>query len=531
MRATIVDNQSILIDNVTIAEDDILDKAFSVEINDRYIDSSQMQHWDGVYRKYSKSRHKLARPFLAMLKKVCDDNDLPLVIQDDRDEWEYDVIDPENINADFLPGITLEDYQVDCLRKIAKSECMIVNVPTGGGKGELIAGACKAISCPTVILADQTIVIDQLKSRLELRDVSDDVGLFYAGKKPNGQTIVVGTIQSLTVGKKPDIPDKRDQDYDKKIKTFEKRLSTYKTRKKNVAALLQYIKDAEMIIVDEADKCVSGPWINLFRHHFKGRRRFGFSGTPFDESKPLEALILQEHLGSIGFRVSREHLTNLGRIIPCEYYMLAYGMDGTISESSAYDIAYNEHMTYSPKFHKLIGSLCKSLSGDKIGTLILVDRADLGNNLKEYILDCGLRVDFIHGLTPKKQRKEALTRFERRELDVLIGGKIINRGLDLKGGCENLIIATGGKLKSDFIQKIGRALRVNALGKSKIFDILFRCNKYLYSHSKERLKFIISLGYKTTLIFPGGKISGEEFVKGNFRIKKELYNKPEQKVV
>lgn len=535
MLAVISDNKFINLQNITQVENDTLWTEFSVAKPGTYIDPSQLSHWDGVYRKYSRSQHRLARPLLSMLKQVCDKHGFPLVVKDERENWPYGVLSKDEIGPDFLPGITLEDYQIKCIHAGVDKECMIVDVPTGGGKGELIAGLCKAITCPTVILADQTIVIDQLKVRLELRDITDDVGLFYAGKRPNGQTIVVGTIQSLMPAKKPIMPavDQNNLSPDdvKKLKLWDKKYKAYKTRKANVSELIQYIKNAEMIIVDECDKCVSDPWKNIFRHHFNGRRRYGFSGTPIDPSKPVEALVMQEHLGSIGFKETRTHLESLGRIIPCEYIMLAYGLDGSISEASTYDIAYDEHMTYSAKFHKLVSNTCKLINGDNIGTLVLVDRTVLGDNLLGSILNAGLKCDFIQGPTSKKHRKEALLAFEARELDVLIGSKIINRGLDLKGGCENLILATGGKLQSDFIQKVGRALRVNNIGKSKIYDFLFRCNRYLYDHSKERLKTMISLGYKTTIIFPGGKVDGAEFVKNKFRVKKEWLNKPSPKLI
>jgi superfamily II DNA or RNA helicase len=141
----------------------------------------------------------------------------------------------------------------------------------------------------------------------------------------------------------------------------------------------------------------------------------------------------------------------------------------------------------------------------------------------EAISAVGLTAHFIYGKTPKRRRDELLRSFERREFDVLVGGKIINRGLDLSGGCENLIIATGGKLQSEFEQKIGRALRLNRRGKSRVFDFFFRCNKYLYNHSKARLKVMVSLEYDSKVIFPGGVIDGTDLIKKKFRVQKNMF--------
>jgi superfamily II DNA or RNA helicase len=180
-------------------------------------------------------------------------------------------------------------------------------------------------------------------------------------------------------------------------------------------------------------------------------------------------------------------------------------------------------MTENVRFHRLVSGLClKSKKEEGDGTLILVDRQELGHNLKKAIEQTGLRVEFIMGKTPQKKRKEVIAAFEKRELDVLIGGKIINRGLDLKGGCETLIVACGGKLQSDFRQKLGRAVRINKQGRSKVYDFFFRCNKYLYDHSKHRLKSVLAEGYNTRIVFPGGIIDGAELVKSRFQIKKKL---------
>lgn len=395
---------------------------------------------------------------------------------------------------------------------------------------EVISGICKAIKCPTVILADQTVIIDQIKQRLELRDVTEEVGLFYAGKKPDGQLIVVGSIQSISPPTKyPEMPiqkhNESDKAYSKRYDTWDKRVQAFKTRKKNAKVLQKYVHDAEMLIVDEADKAVSEQWKALFRYHFKGRRRYGVTGTPFDKSKPVEAVVLQEHLGSVIAKETRARLTELGRIIPCEYFMLAYGLDGSIHEATAYDEAYDEHITNSVKYSNIIKNICKKYCVNDDGTLIIVDREALGLRLKDDLLSVGIKAEFIYGKTPKKQRDEALRSFERRELQVLIGGKIINRGLDLAGGCETLIIASGGKLQSEFLQKIGRALRRNKYGKSRIFDFYFRCNKYLYQHSKARMQTIIEAGYPVKIVLPGGLMDGTELVRNRWKIANRYLNK------
>jgi late competence protein required for DNA uptake (superfamily II DNA/RNA helicase) len=200
--------------------------------------------------------------------------------------------------------------------------------------------------------------------------------------------------------------------------------------------------------------------------------------------------------------------------------MIGVGPFDGIKESSAYDLAKNDFMVESPYFHRLVAGLCKKYKGD--GTLVLVDREPLGFSLIEALQNLGMTANFIYGKTPKRRRDELIRQFEDRKFDVLIGGKIVNRGLDLKGGCENLIIATGGKLQSEFEQKIGRAVRHNKRGHSRVFDFFFRCNKYLYAHSKARLNIMVNLQYNTSIVFPNGSICGQQFIQSRYRIPKGI---------
>lgn len=529
MKAIIADNQYIYFDNITQHEDNVLWEEFSVARPGTYIDPNQRVQWDGVFRKYNRKKKRMARPLLALVIEVCKRHKLPLSIEDKRPIWDHKVNECD-LKADLLPGITLEQYQIDSIRKALENDCGIIALPTGAGKTEVACGICKLIDCPTVILADQTIVVEQMRSRLLLRDIKEEIGMFYAGHRPNGQTIVVGSIQSLAPPKKAPVPPKftkgeDEREYSKKYIKYEAQLKAYETRKANAAELLQYIHNAEMLLVDECDKATSESYKTLFRYHFKGRKRYGFSGTPMDPAKPVEALVVQEHLGSIIHTVDRATLMALGRIIPCEYIMFNVGGYGDIKESSAYDIAINDFMVENTEFHELVYRISTNKLPDNDGVLILVDREALGNNLLEKFRSNGYRAEFIFGKTDKNARREAISDFEARKYQILIGGKIINRGLDLKGGCERLVIATGGKLQSDFEQKIGRALRLNKKGKSVIYDFYFRNNKYLYSHSKARLKIIDMIGYPSRVVFPNGVIDGSDLIRARFKVPSSSFSK------
>jgi superfamily II DNA or RNA helicase len=498
MLIRIVDNHKIFLEQVDTSIDNMLFDHFSARHpRIRFIDMDQ-QGWDGYYRKYNSKEQSLALPFLSELIELCNAKDIPYQVVDDRLAPPI-IPNPDNVDPSMLSGIQLESHQIEAIKAACRQEIGIISAPTGAGKTEIMAGIAQMCRCPTVIIADQRIIIEQIKARLELRDVIDEVGMFYGGSTPDGQSIVVGSIQSLST---PPISLDRVNP------------TIYDKRKKRSKQFQELVKQADLLMVDECDKAVSKQYSNLFRFFFNGRRKYGFSGTPFDKAKPVQSLMLRENLGSIICQTDRRSLEKIGRIIPVKFYMFAYGEDGDAQDKTIFDVAEREIVIDNPDFHKKVLRIVQSFGDD--GTLILLDTSnieDLGTRLEATIPGSV----FIYGKTPKTARKQAIKAFEKRQLKCLIGGKIIKRGLDLAGGVENLIIIGGGKLWSEFDQKLGRAVRNNKRGWARVFSFLFLNNYYLYKHGREQLKALDSLGYQSRVIFKNATIDGSKYIQSRFR--------------
>ncbi len=500
MKAVIADNEWVYLDGGVPShlEAALLKRLSAKSKHAQYIDVYQ-QTWDGVYRKYYKDSQKFARTLLADVVEVCKEEGVPLQIDDRRPP--VIPLDASLISKDMLPGITLEDYQVRTLEAVCKSEVGIIKSPTGSGKTELMAAIAKIYGKTTVIIADIRVVIEQIRERLNLRQIAGDggVGLFYGGATPTGQKVIVGSIQSLVT---PPVSLKRRQP------------KMYAARLKRAKMFQEIVKRAGLLMVDECDKAVSKPYRQMFKFYFRGRFKFGFSATPFDPDKPVENLILKEHMGPLLAEIGRSEVQETGRIIPIKFYMIAFGEDGNREDARTYDIAEREIVIDNSKFHDRVAQIVSAFPKD--GTLILIDTSnieDLGYKLQEKIP--GSR--FIYGETSKTQRNEAIEAFERRELKCLIGGRILKRGLDLQGGAENLIIIGGGKLYSNFDQKIGRAVRRNARGWARVFSFYFLNNKYLYLHSRKQLKALVGMGYYSEVVFKDVRTTGEALVRSRFR--------------
>jgi len=560
MLARIVDSHNMLLEQIVGAED-ILVREFSARTpRARYLSGP----WDGWYRRFNVRTQRLSVGFLDDLQECCRRNHIPLEVVDDRPAPEYPAPKPEHITKTFLNGIILEKYQVECLRRCCDKDIGLVSATTGAGKTEIICGLVKMYRCPTVIVTEQLVVLDQIVERLQLRGVvRGGVGMFCQGHLPEGELVIVGNIQSMTTPSRPtqsswrvnteeavktfrrwatageecldrifpgeadrfavcpDLVDELEPGRLERIRLYcslvkEKRIkAAYATRLENARKIQEMVGRCDLLLVDEADLATSKQYQEMFVKHFHGRRKYGFSGTPFDRKKPVQNLFLREQLGNIIYEVSRREVQAAGRIVPVKCVMIGFGDPEGRKDSRAFDIAVSEEIIENEAFHRLVATIPAAFPGE--GTLILVDTAPiapLGLALEQMIP--GSR--FVYGKTSRRARRSIVEKFEKREMTCLIGSKILRRGLDLSGGTENLVLIGGGGLWSEFEQKVGRALRRNTRGWARIFSFFMLGNKYLYKHSRENLKAIVSMGYDTRVVIGGAEIGGKEFIKSRFRI-------------
>lgn len=494
MQAYITDNKTIELRQVTPEFDKILYDYFAVRHPQyEFINMGGAgMDWDGYYRKYRK--HKLSKTFLNELKSFCKSQKVPLSIIDKRKQ----VIKPKcEITDDMIYGIKLEDYQVSAIKSAIDNETGLIVMPTGSGKTEVMIGITELFKTNTIIFADMQVTIDAIAERYKLRKIGD-VGAFYSGTYDKDKQITVCSIHSL-------IPPK-------------KHLKSYKTRAKHVDDLKEVCKQAEVILVDEADKATNTQWNNLFRYYFKGSRRYGFTATPWEQTKPVENLQLKENIGTEIYKFTDiKKLEELRRVIPIRSFVITIGEDNLngIKDKMRLNEAEKDFIINNKELHNIIKGLVNNVSGRFLIIVDTIEIKTIGHKLSDL-----LNAPFLYGQTSRKKRNEVKEKFENGEIKTLIGSKIFKRSLDLKGGTENLIIIGGGKQISNYEQILGRAMRVNERGYAAVFSFFHYTNYYLYKHSRIQLKSIVDRGYKVTVKSKIQSTSGEQFIKSRYRFRK-----------
>ncbi|MBD3407223.1 MAG: hypothetical protein GF411_13975 [Candidatus Lokiarchaeota archaeon] len=502
MQIIMWDNRWLYLNNLTADVENLIDDHFSAkDPSSVYIDDSMSQHWDGVYHRYNSNKQRLSKGYLNDLLKLCDDKHIPVEIDDRRPPSKYPMFSKSDIKSNIMSGIVLEKHQLEALEACTTNEIGLFHHITGAGKTEVICAIAKLLQCPTLIIAEETIVVKQIRDRLKLRDVVDDVGMFYAGVTPEDQLVCVGSLQSIMSP-----PGKITS------KTSEKRKKAIKTRANNAKKYKELVKRCELLMVDEADKCCNKVYRKLIMQYCNARYIYGFTGTvPDPKDEPIEYLNMRELVGNVISSANRRYLESIGRIIPVKCIMMTFGPNQK-NNKAAFDIAVSRWIKNNKKFHDQVKFITDSFPKDNF--LILVEDVALGLSL-EKLIDGS---KFIYGKTSKKQRDNAIKSFENGEMRILIGSKILKRGLDIDGGVDNVILCASSKNSRDLEQKIGRAVRVNERKWARIFDFMFICSHYLYQHSRKRLRMMVSLGYPTTVVTPNADFDGKDVLKRGFNI-------------
>lgn len=125
----------------------------------------------------------------------------------------------------------------------------------------------------------------------------------------------------------------------------------------------------------------------------------------------------------------------------------------------------------------------------KVPTLVLVEHVAHGRLLADSLPG----FVFLNGQDESAEYNMAMIKkFNAGEIEGLVGTSVIGEGVDTKA-CGAIINCSGGKARSELLQKVGRAIR-KFPGKvvGYYFDFYDNRQKHLVSHSKQRIEIIES---------------------------------------
>lgn len=247
---------------------------------------------------------------------------------------------------------------------------------------------------------------------------------------------------------------------------------------------LSKLIDFDGLIIDEGhhvaaktyQKLNKTVWSNIYH-------RFFLTATPFRNDEE-ETLLFEAIAGRVIYKLSYKDAVKNKYIVPVEAYYLEVAKQSTNAHS--WSEVYSQLVVNNEARNDQITLLLLKLQASQSPTLCLVKEVRHGQILSDMT---GL--PFVSGADDAS--RDYIRQFNTGEIKGLIGTDgILSEGVDTKP-CEFVVIAGLGKAKSQFMQKVGRAVRTYP-GKESAKIILFRdvSHKFTLRHYKEQAKILIS---------------------------------------
>lgn len=371
-------------------------------------------------------------------------------------------------DIESIEGFTYYGYQEDAIINMIKFGRGIINLPTGAGKGLVMAGFSKTMlenipDYKIIILVPNISLLKQLYGEFVNDYGLDSVTRWSGGFQPDFDKNIIITNSQIILS--------------------------------NLDSAISMLGDYDCLIVDECHKIKKKNNINSFIDRIQTPNRFGLTGTipkeeldawnVFGKLGPIiisrKSYELREDIGSISdviikiIKLHHDKRPKKYKPLPDE----AFKPTGQYENET--DFIYNNEWR-----NGVIVDIGNRLNGN---VLILVDRLNHGNLLYELFKDSKKEIFFIHGETHVDERYRIQKLMEERSDVICVAMcEIFSTGISIKN-LKYAVFSCIGKSYTRVLQAIGRTLRKHEnKEKAVIFDITDN-TKYSSDHFAERLKF------------------------------------------
>jgi superfamily II DNA or RNA helicase len=356
-------------------------------------------------------------------------------------------------------GIKLREHQVTAINDFLKNTQGINILPTSAGKTIITAAlshSTEKYGRSVVIVPNKDLVI---QTEQDYINFGLDVGVYFGDRKELNKTHTICTWQSLEV------------------------LNKNQKSKNGKLEIDAFIDGTVTVIVDEVHRTSGAVLRDLLAGPFKNVPiRWGLTGTmPAQEHEKVSVV---SAIGPVFGRITAKDLQEKGIIANLDIHVLQFQDTKRSMPFSSY-AAELKWLTSNEDRLQLIAKVIESKTENVGNSLVLVDRIEAGERLKELIPNSV----FVYGNTKSKARKEEYESINDMDGKVLIATyAVASTGISINR-LYNVFLFEPGKSFVRVIQSIGRGLRMaKDKDRVEIYDVCSDC-KYSKRHLTERKKF------------------------------------------
>jgi superfamily II DNA or RNA helicase len=332
----------------------------------------------------------------------------------------------------------LRYYQEEALKEAFEAERGIIVSATGTGKSIIFTKLCQKFNVKTLIITPNKEITQNAYDTL-VEYFGDDQVMKLNTKSENTGRLNVCNIQTLI---------KLDP---------------------------ELLEDVHCCIIDEFHHGGATTYQEVNKNHLKNcYYRIGLTATNYRNGS--DGIALEAILSNVLYTYTSKDAISEGFLVKPNFKWIRNSM----KVKGKYQTQYKEGIVENESRNAKIAELCNNHSKDHV--IVLVQQVKHAEILKESIPHAVV----ITGKEKESDRNDILNSFRKGEINVLIGTSVIGEGVDLPVA-NVLILAGGGKAKSQVVQIVGRVLRL-APNKSKatIYDFQDTGANYLEDHAHTR---------------------------------------------
>jgi superfamily II DNA or RNA helicase len=370
-------------------------------------------------------------------------------------------------------NLAYREHQEKSIKMAVKKGRGVVVIPTAGGKTLIMAGMIETMrqklndpDALALVLVPSIQLVEQTSKDFESYGLTKVTK--WSGKNiPDSDATTIVVSNQILLSEKSDV---------------------------------SILNDVKILLVDETHGLRRGNEINKIFELIKTHHRFGFTGTM--PSSPIDQWNIMGKLGPIVYEEKTKDLRQKNFVSDFNIMILNIKHEkpptftsNLVRPAEAYNYEL-EYLLSNNRRNEIIAKLASRLNEN---TIIMVDRIEHGENIKEMLLkicDKDRPVYFIQGSTEMEDREQVRKLMEsRNDIIAVAVSKIFSTGINIPN-LHNIIFASAGKAKIKIMQSIGRALRLHPTKKmATIFDIADN-TKYSKIHLAERIKLYTTENYK-----------------------------------
>jgi superfamily II DNA or RNA helicase len=438
--------------------------------NSFYLRPHMPRGWDGKIR-YLTEAGKSKTGLLPMVIRLLEEYESEYTIRDYRSSIVFKEIPLE------IGEFKSRDYQVEAVESIVYNQIQdipfqrgIIGAATNAGKTLIAAMIYKSFPASKCLILVNNIDLYQQFLDDMPKMFGADWG-YMQGKKVKWANIMVCMTPTLR-----------------------NNLDRYKTQ------LALY----DMVVFDECHLITSKTNKKVITALYNTVIRVGLSGTPFNHKDQTKNMDVRSFFGDEVYKIKNIELMDMGYSTPIAI-KINQG-NTSIKIRGDYDEEYHKGITQNREREQILLERIRfNLKQNNYPILIVGRYHEHVERLYDIISEefgGNYRISYIHHKI--KDRKDILDLFKVGKIDILIASLIIKLGQNMPR-IKCMINVAGGTSHINALQLIGRAIRIHKTKKKVYYEDFFDTGFYLQRHSKRRIRWYKSEGFKVIELYKRNK--------------------------